>query len=68
MKIFYSLHLTTVPSITLVSSFNISAMCLEAPKIPLPCRESERRRVKWPATNKEWLKLDEDVDKIPEAT
>lgn len=27
---------------------------------------SEQRRVKWPATNKEWLQLDVDIDKIME--
>ncbi|XDV27663.1 hypothetical protein PO909_031163 [Leuciscus waleckii] len=41
---------------------------LQATQIPPPSRKSEHRRVKWPAANnKEWLKLDEDVDKCLES-
>lgn len=41
---------------------------LQATQIPPPSRKSEHRRVKWPgANNKEWLKLDEDVDKCLES-
>ncbi|RXN22987.1 reverse transcriptase [Labeo rohita] len=41
---------------------------LQATQIPPPSRKSQHRRVKWPAANnKEWLKLDEDVDKCLES-
>ncbi|RXN38269.1 reverse transcriptase [Labeo rohita] len=45
-----------------------STLNLQATQIPPPSRKSEHRRVKWPAANnKEWLKLDENVDKCLES-
>lgn len=47
-----------------------SAQALHAPQAPSYAKQSEHRRVLWPAANKEkeWLQFDEDLDQVLEAT
>ncbi|XP_073731592.1 uncharacterized protein [Misgurnus anguillicaudatus] len=47
-----------------------SAQNLHAPQASTQIRHSEHHRVKWPAANKEgeWLKFDEDLNQVLEAT